>query len=194
MRRISILSLLTIIFLSTNAFGDSGESHRYWPEWRGPLSTGVAPHADPPVEWSETKNIRWKIPLPGRGHSTPIVWADRIFITTAVPYGDALDPRYSDAYGTHDNLPVTHPQKFVVLAVRRSDGRILWQRTVHRELPHDAGHVTGTLASHSPVTDGEHLFAYFGSYGLYCLDLDGELLWKTDMFWDCGHTKKQYIL
>ena len=178
---IPILSLLTISLLSTNAFSDSGESHRNWPEWRGPLSTGVAPHAHPPVEWSETKNIRWKIPIPGRGHSTPIVWEDRIFITTALPYGDALDPRYSEAHGTHDNLPVTHPQEFVVLAVGRSDGTILWQRTVHRELPHDAGHVTGTLASHSPVTDGEHLFAYFGSYGLYCLDMDGELLWKTDL-------------
>jgi len=133
------------------------------------------------VEWSENKNIRWRITLPGSGHSTPIVWDDRVFITTSVPYGDALEPRYSSAPGAHDNAPLTHPHRFVVIAVRRSDGKILWQRTVHQQLPHEAGHSTASLASNSPVTDGEHLFAYFGSRGLYCLDLDGNLKWTKDL-------------
>ncbi|MBC8877237.1 MAG: PQQ-like beta-propeller repeat protein [Planctomycetes bacterium] len=152
-----------------------------WPRWRGPLDTGVAPDADPPVEWSESKNIRWKIALPGLGHSTPIVWDDRIFITAAVPYGDALKPRYSNAPGAHDNRPITHRQEFVVLAVSRRHGKILWQRTVRKELPHEGAHYTGSLASNSPVTDGEHLFALFGSYGLYCLNLDGEFEWEKDL-------------
>ena len=149
-----------------------------WPQWRGPLGTGVAPHADPPVEWSETKNIRWKVALPGKGHSTPIVWGDRVFHTAAVPYGDALPPRYSTAPGTHDGVPVTQRHEFVVLAVSRRDGQILWQKTVHRKLPHEGGHYTGSLASNSPVTDGEHVFAFFGSHGLYCLDLNGEVKWQ----------------
>ena len=152
-----------------------------WPKWRGPLGTGVAPHADPPIEWSETKNVRWKTPLPGHGHSTPIVWDDRIFITTAVPYGEKLKPRYSNAPGAHDNRTVTHPQEFVVLAVSRRDGTILWKKAVHKALPHEGGHETASFASGSPVTDGEHLFAYFGSQGLFCLDLGGNLKWRKDL-------------
>jgi len=159
----------------------AGDAVRYWPQWRGPLGTGVALDADPPIEWSEEKNIRWKIALPGKGHSTPIVWGDHIFATVAAPYGDALDPRQSDAPGAHDNLPVTHHHKFLVLAVRRRDGKIIWERTVHKELPHEAGHYTASLASNSPVTDGEHLFAFFGSRGLYCLNREGELQWKKDL-------------
>jgi outer membrane protein assembly factor BamB len=152
-----------------------------WPQWRGPSATGVAPNANPPVNWSETENIRWKIPLPGSGHSTPIVWGDRVFVTTAIPVGDALEPRHSDSPGAHDNAPVTHEQEFAVLAIRRSDGEILWQRTVHKELPHEQGHVSAGLASNSPVTDGEHVFVSFGSRGLYCLDFAGEPVWQKDL-------------
>jgi outer membrane protein assembly factor BamB len=153
-----------------------------WPQWRGPLATGTAMHADPPLIWNEADgtNIRWKTEIPGRGHSTPIVWDDRIFLTTAIGFGDALPPRPSTAPGNHDNLPVTHRHKFVALAVSRSSGKILWQQTLREALPREQGHRTGSLASNSPVTDGEHLFAFFGSFGLYCLDFDGQLVWKAD--------------
>lgn len=152
-----------------------------WPQFRGPLATGVAPRANPPVEWSETKNIRWKKALPGKGHSTPIVWGDQIFLTTAIPYGEAVRPRLPERPGTHDNLPLTHHHEFAILAVSRRDGSILWQQSVHKELPHEAGHVTGSLASASPVTDGELVFAFFGSRGLYCLDTTGKLIWKKHL-------------
>ena len=153
-----------------------------WPQWRGPLGTGVAPDANPPVEWSDRdwQNIRWKTKLPGRGHSTPIVWDDRIFITTAIPFGKALPPRYSQAPGAHDNVPVTHRQKFVVIALDRPTGKIVWQRTLRELLPHEGHHETASLASNSPVTDGEHVYAFFGSYGLYCLDFDGNEEWHAD--------------
>ncbi len=153
-----------------------------WPQWRGPLASGVAPHADPPTVWNEADgtNIRWKAEIPGRGHSTPVVWGDRIFLTTAIAFGDPLPPRRSTAPGNHDNLPVTHRHKFATLAVSRSSGRILWQKTLRKALPVEQGHHTGSLASNSPVTDGEHLFAFFGSFGLYSLDLDGRLVWKAD--------------
>src|SRR5437667_10820804 len=101
------------------------EAQDNWPQWRGPLGTGVAPHAQPPVEWSDTKNIRWKTVLPGRGHSTPIVWGERIFVTSAIPYGEALKARFSDRPGTHDNLALPHHHDFVVVAVRGKDGKIL---------------------------------------------------------------------
>jgi len=154
---------------------------RYWPQWRGPLANGVAPHADPPVQWSEKKNVRWKIPLPGRGHSTPIVFADRVFVTAATPLGDAQKPVYDNAPGTHDNVPVTHRHQFVVFAISRENGQVLWRKILREEFPHEGGHETGSLASHSPVTDGERLYAFFGSRGLYCLDLDGELKWQKDL-------------
>ena len=152
-----------------------------WPMWRGPLGTGAAPHADPPVEWNEDTNVRWKRALPGLGHSSPVVWGDRIFLTTAIPVGAALPPRHSRAPGAHDNLPVTHKQKFVVLAVDRSDGSIAWQQPVHEELPHEGWHHTASAASISPVTDGRHVIASFGSYGVYCLDVDGNVVWQKQL-------------
>lgn len=157
------------------------DAQHQWPQWRGPLGSGVAPRGNPPVTWSEDQNIRWKIAIPGKGLSTPIVWGDRIFLTTAIPYGDALAPRHRHASGAHDNMPALRRQKFVMLAVNRRDGTILWQRTLRSERPHESTHETGSWASNSPVTDGEHLFASFGSRGLYCLNMSGELLWQTDV-------------
>lgn len=154
----------------------------HWPQWRGPDSTGVSATGNPPLHWDEADgtNLRWKSKIPGRGHSSPIVWGDRIFLTTAIPFGGALPPRPSSAPGNHDNLPVTHRHKFVAMALKRSNGDILWQRTLHEALPHEQGHHTASLASNSPVTDGEYLFAFFGSFGLYCLKHDGEVIWRAD--------------
>jgi outer membrane protein assembly factor BamB len=141
----------------------------------------VAPTGQPPVKWSEKKNIRWKTEIPGKGHSTPIVWGERIFLTTAIPYGPAVKPRLPSRPGAHDNLAMTQRHEYVVLAVGRKNGKILWQQTLHKDLPHEAGHVTASLASASPVTDGERVFAFFGSRGLYCLDMGGKLLWKKNL-------------
>ena len=151
-----------------------------WPQWRGPLASGVAPSANPPTEWSENKNVRWKIPLPGKGHSTPIIWGDRVFLTTAIPHGDPVKPRFVRP-GAHDNLATTYEHEFVVLALDRKTGKILCQKAVHKQIPHEAGHVTASLASASPVTDGKHVFAAFGSYGIYCVDMDGKLIWKKNL-------------
>jgi outer membrane protein assembly factor BamB len=161
--------------------GRAAETRQDWPQWRGPLGTGVAPDARPPLQWSEKKHIRWKTALPGKGHSTPIVWGEWIFLTTAIPYGEAVKPRLASRPGAHDNLVLTHRQEYVVLAVSRKSGKILWQKTVYKDLPHEAGHVSASLASASPVTDGERVFAFFGSRGLYCLDTAGRLLWKKSL-------------
>lgn len=166
--------------------GDAGDraSTNYlhnWPQWRGPLANGVAPHANPPLHWSETNNIRWKIPLPGKGHSSPIVFGNAVFLTAAVPVGEAQKPVYDSAPGVHDSVPVTHRHQFVVLAVSRRDGKVLWKKVLREEFPHEGGHTTGSLASNSPVTDGEHLYVFFGSRGLYCLDLNGEVKWSKDL-------------
>ena len=174
-----VTGLLAIVAIEEQSRGDGAEN---WPQWRGPLATGASPHGDPPLDWNEDAglNIRWKTRIPGRGHSSPIVWDDFIFLTTAVPFGEPLPPQPSTAPGNHDNLPVTHRQKFVVLAVSRSNGKILWQKTLREALPDEHGHYTASLASNSPVTDGQHVFAFFGSFGLYCLDFDGQLIWEAD--------------
>ena len=172
------MSLSIFLLFLTTRMTRASDVEPSWQQWRGPLGTGVAPNANPPIEWSETKNVRWKTALPGKGHSTPIVSGDRIFLTTAIPYGEKLPPKNSTAPGTHDGVPVTQRHEFVVLAINRRDGKILWQKSVHKKLPHEGGHYTGSLASNSAVTDGEHVFAFFGSHGLYCLDLNGEVKWQ----------------
>jgi outer membrane protein assembly factor BamB len=154
---------------------------RSWAQWRGPLATGVAPHADPPTQWSETQNVRWKVAIPGKAHSSPIAHGDHVFLATAIPIGERQKPVYDRAPGTHDNVPVTHRHQFVVLAVRRLDGRIAWQKVLKEDFPHEGGHETGSLASNSPTTDGEMLYAHFGSRGLYALGLDGGLKWHKDL-------------
>jgi len=151
-----------------------------WPQWRGPLGTGEAFDANPPLDWSPTKNIRWKTPIPGRGHGTPIVWGDRVFITTAVPVGDKLPPKMSGRPGEHDNLAVDSKLEFVVMAFNRENGNELWRKVVREALPIEGGHMSASLASASPVTDGKYIYASFGSHGLYCLDFQGELLWERD--------------
>jgi outer membrane protein assembly factor BamB len=154
---------------------------RDWPQWRGPSANGVAPHADPPVHWSETSNIRWKIPLSGKGHSSPITFGDSVFVLAAVPAGEAQKPVFDVAPGVHDSAPVTHRHQFMALAIRRRDGVIRWRQVLREEWPHEGGHVTGSLASNSPVTDGERVYAFFGSRGLYCLDLEGNTKWSKDL-------------
>ena len=185
-----VIRWVVVLFaLAASAIAD--EAKKNWGNWRGPLGTGVAPDANPPVEWSEDKNVRWKTEIPGLGHSTPVVWGDRIYLTAAVPVGEPLkEPKYSGRPGAHNNLPITHKQDFVVIAVNRMDGEILWQKTVRTALPHEGGHETASLASNSPVTDGEMVYAFFGSRGLHALTKEGELVWHHDfeeMFSKHGH-------
>ena len=157
----------------------------FWPEWRGPLGTGVAPHGDPPVSWDESTNVRWKVETPGLGSATPVIWGDRLFLLTAVPVGQEVGS--SGGLFTRfrrrimGSTGASQMQRFVVMALDRRDGRVIWERVAREELPHEGMHQTGTWASPSAVTDGEVVCAFFGSRGLYCYDLDGRPLWETDL-------------
>jgi outer membrane protein assembly factor BamB len=174
------------IRLEPTAFGETNGQDRKpgslsrWNQWRGPLGTGASPDANPPVEWSSTKNIRWKTELPGKGHSSPVLWNDHVFVTAAIPVGPKLPPRLSGRPGEHDNSPIDSKYQFVVIAVDRRDGAIRWKKAVREEVPLEAGHFTGSLASASPVTDGAFVFAHFGAHGLYCLDFQGKVVWERD--------------
>jgi outer membrane protein assembly factor BamB len=178
--RIGTLILLLILATAASPSAQESRAH-YWPHWRGPLDTGEAPHGDPPITWSETENVRWKVELPGIGHSTPVIWGDTLFVTTAVAIGERLEPEPESAPGAHDNALVTHVHRLEVLAVSCSTGEILWESPVGELLPHEGGHVTSSFASPSPVTDGEVVIASFGSHGIFALALNGAVLWKRNL-------------
>ena len=173
------------------AEGLATDADAYWPQWRGPNANGVAPQASPPLEWSESRNVRWKVDIPGRGHATPIAWGNCVYIQTAVqtdrkakPEGPGEEPS-PDGPGRRGHNWMggetpTHVHEFVLMAIDRRTGGIVWQRTLCEVLPHEGGHRDASQASNSPVTDGVHVIAYFGSRGLYCLDMQGKLIWKKD--------------
>lgn len=178
MHVLTAISIAAVLLLATATVANEPVA---WPQWRGPDGTGVARDSNPPVHWSENDNIRWKINLPGLGHSSPIVVKDKIFLTTAIPVGEKLAPRYSRAPGAHDNLPVTRRQQFVLVAIELGDGKISWQKELNNALPHEGGHFTSSFASASPVTNGRYVVAHYGSYGTYCVDLDGKLVWEKQL-------------
>ncbi len=151
-----------------------------WPQWRGPAANGVAPTAEPPVEWSEERHIRLKVKLPGLGHSTPVAWGQRIYLTAAVAHGGTVEVATEEAHGAHHNLAPDRRLRFIVMAVDRGDGKVLWQTTVRDQQPHDATHATASWASASPLTDGRMVWAFFGSQGLYALDQAGKIRWQKD--------------
>ena len=177
----SFVALLVALCSHSNAAEPKLQASKQWAQWRGPLATGFAPDADPPVNWSNEKGVRWKVKIPGRGHSTPIVWGNHIFLLASTPVGKAMPPKFSGAPGAHDNLPITHQHKFVVICVDRRFGKIVWTTPVATKLPHEGAHNSASLASASPVTDGERVYASFGSYGVYCLNFKGKILWKKDL-------------
>jgi len=154
--------LITLIVLQT--LGLCAETAiDNWPTWRGPDSTGAARSANPPVKWSETENIKWKVEVPGHGLSTPVIWADKIFFLTAYESGS------SGAY------------KFDFVCMDRNTGNIIWQKTAREEIPHEKHHDTGSFSSSSTVTDGKYVWASFGSRGVYCYDMDGNEVWNKDL-------------
>jgi len=190
MRRTLPAILIPAAALCLVSAGDDA-AMRSWPSWRGPLHTGVAPHGDPPLEWSETKNVRWKAELPGPGHATPVVWEDRIYVLSAVrtektsapPAQAAAPPQPATAAPGGRDAPErpTQVHQFVVSAHDRRNGKELWRRVVREAVPREAGHSTSSHASASPITDGRRLYASFGSHGIYCLDLDGNVKWEVDL-------------
>ena len=171
---------LAAMALQMSTFAADSEEDQ-WPQWRGPTGQGISLKAEPPLEWAEDKNVAWKVALPGKGHSTPIIWGERVFVTAAIPVGDAQAPVYDQAEGSHDNAPVRHHYEFVIICLNRTDGKEMWRTTVAKAFPHEGGHVSGSLASNSPVTDGQRVYAFFGSRGLHCLDFEGKLVWTKDL-------------
>jgi outer membrane protein assembly factor BamB len=167
-----------LALIGATVHGVETDAERYWPQWRGPHATGVSPHATPPIAWSETKNIRWKIEVPGRGSASPVIWGDRVFVLTAMPAGISTGESHKPRGGVEPRTA----HVFKVLAINRADGKVAWEKTAKEEVPHEASHAdNGTWASSSAVTDGQHILASFESRGLYCYDMNGGLVWQKDL-------------
>ena len=177
----SLLVAFGFTVATAGALGQVVNPLAQWGQWRGPLATGAAPKADPPVEWSETKNIRWKTKLPGLGHSSPVVWGSLVFVTTAEMTGAKKPFTGVTPDGAHNNMNPLFDYQFAVMAIDQQTGAVVWRRTVATRQPHESTHESATWASNSPVTDGEHVLSFFGSNGLYCLDTGGRLLWSRDL-------------
>jgi outer membrane protein assembly factor BamB len=179
-RRVSVLRVTAAIAsaagLALTGAAVGAANDQYWPQWRGPGGTGVSTLAKPPLEWSETRNIRWKKEIPGRGASSPVVWGNLIFISTAVPVGVSE----AEAHAARGKAP--GPHKYVVMALDRKDGRVVWEHVAREEAPHEGSHQEwGTWASPSIVTDGTHVIASFESRGIYAYDMKGTKIWEKDL-------------
>ena len=214
----SMVTSLILIYVSVGAFAAGGADEHYWPQWRGPNFDGVAPSGNPPIEWSETKNIAWKVGIPGNGFGTPVVWEDTIFILSAVPVTNGGPLEAFSSVASHNqalestaesprennagigSAPLVQPTKqrgqrrrpgrrqaeplqamdFTVMALSRTDGSLIWSDVARHETPHEGKQTNNSWASSSAITDGEHVFAFFGSRGLYAYDMKGNSQWNVD--------------
>lgn len=174
------------------AFGASCSAQDFennWHQFRGPTGNGNAVNATPPIKWS-ADSAKWKVKIPGTGSASPIVWDQKVIVMTAVKTdrvkegagGDQVQQEQQDqrgrgrGRGRGQSAPNNY-YDFFVICLDRNDGKELWKTKVNSEVPHEAGHNTNTFASGSPITNGEHIWASFNSFGLYCLDMDGNKVW-----------------
>jgi outer membrane protein assembly factor BamB len=165
------------------ATGGEIDPTKQWPQWRGPQQNGASATAQPPLKWDASTNVAWKTPLDGRGSATPIVWGELVFVTTAIDTekkAEAKDIPPASSREKRTKAPDTF-HRFVVLALDRNTGKVRWQKTCAETVPHEGHHVTHSYAAGSPVTDGERLIVSFGSFGIFCLDLNGKLLWERQL-------------
>lgn len=195
-RRRAMLPVLAVATLVASVAAQPGTTaERFWPQWRGPQATGASRTANPPTEWSEARNVRWKVEIPGRGSGSPVVWGDRLFLLSAIPVG----VQGAASHESRNHVQPRDVHRFVVLAIDRGTGRVMWQRTAREERPRQPSMKDGTWASSSAITDGQRVYAFFESSGLYAYDMAGTLLWQKQlgekkMFGDVGESGSTPVL
>lgn len=153
-----------------------------WPSFRGTLAAGIAEKQNLPDKWDGKTgaNILWRTPIPGLAHSSPIVWGQKVFVTSAVS-SDSKASFKPGLYGDGDASQDRSTQKWMLYALDKRTGKILWERVAHEGLPNEKRHIKSTYASATPATDGRIVVAWFGSQGVYAYDLNGRLLWQVDL-------------
>jgi outer membrane protein assembly factor BamB len=177
-----LIPVLFVVFSLT--WIDAGDRTGNWPHWRGPHANGTAANADPPIKWDENTNIKWKVPLEGKGSATPIVWGDQVFVVTSIKtdkIAEAKDLPKIDAKLERMTTPPANYYQFIVYSFDRATGKQRWKHVAAEKVPHEGHHKTHSYAAGSPTTDGQRLYVSFGSFGIFCYDLDGKLLWQRDL-------------
>jgi outer membrane protein assembly factor BamB len=154
---------------------------KQWPQFRGPFASGIVETTQLPGHWDVTtgENILWKLKIPGLGHSSPVVWGDRLFLTTAIS-GSGSDSLKVGLYGDTDEVGDRSVHEFRVYCIEKRSGKILWDRLAHRGVPVTERHTKSSHANPSPATDGRYVVAFFGSDGMYCYDFEGKLIWTKN--------------
>jgi outer membrane protein assembly factor BamB len=177
--RFDLRTSVAVVLLLVAARVDAADAN--WPQFRGPRASGVGAGAATPTEWdvASGKNVKWRTPVPGLGFSCPVIWGDKVFVTTAVMEGE--QKVRVGLYGDIKPVDEKDPFHFKVLCLDRNTGKVLWEQTPYTGVPKVKRHPKSSHANPTPATDGKHLLAFFGSEGLYCYDLDGKLLWKKDL-------------
>ena len=180
--RLGLATALTAGLVPAPAFAEGARPGVDWPSFRGPVASGVADGFATPEKWDATKGegVLWKTSVPGIAVSSPIVWGDRLFVTTAV----SSDPNASFRHGLYGDVEPSKdvtPHSWRLLCLDKKTGKVLWDREAHKGVPKTKRHPKSSQASATPVTDGKIVVAHFGSEGLYAYDMDGKLLWKRDL-------------
>lgn len=182
--------IFTRSFLSATlaALTLSAGAQENWPQFRGAQSLGVATNKHLPFTWSATQNIAWQTDVPGMGWSSPVVWGDRIFLTSVIRDGEVEPPKKGLYFGGERKTPSTNTQHWMVYAFDWQTGKKVWEKQIHEGSPSTSIHLKNTYASETPVTDGQRVYAYFGNLGLFCLDRNGKEVWSQKF----GHFKTRY--
>src|SRR5256885_757766 len=153
-----------------------------WPSFRGPNASGFAPGAITPTTWNVEKgeNVLWKTPIPGLGHSSPVIWGERVFVTAAVNESKTA-PLKVGLYGDPASAEDNDVQQWKIFCLNKKTGKVLWQQTAHEGRPKVRRHPKATHANCTAATDGTNLVVFFGSEGLYCYDVNGHRRWHSDL-------------
>ena len=173
---VRVMTAVAVAIMAT-VWAPAAAAQEGWPRFRGPGALGVSQQSGLPETWSTTENVAWVRDIEGFGWSSPIVWGDTVFLTTVVSTGDVEAPLGGLYLGGERGVP-SDEHRWIVYAIDVATGATRWEREVHRGIPPTSHHLKNTYASETPVTDGERVYAYFGNVGLFCLTLDGRLLWS----------------
>ncbi|MFY9152346.1 MAG: PQQ-binding-like beta-propeller repeat protein [Prolixibacteraceae bacterium] len=180
-----LTTLLLLFFFCLSAFLNLQAQtafNQQWPSFRGPGGCGYLENTQSPTNWNTdtNENIRWKTAIPGLGHSCPVIWDDKIFVTTAANSTNSESLKIG-LYGDIDEANDSLDHEFKVYCLDKNSGKIIWERVAHKGIPKSKRHTKASQANCTPATDGKYLVVHFGSEGLFCYDLNGNLIWEKDM-------------
>lgn len=187
--------IFAAVMITGTCFADDGN----WPAFRGAEARGVSERDDLPIKWSTTENVKWRAAIPGRGWSSPVTWGNRIYLTTVISHGKEEEAKKGLYFGGDRSKPPQADHDWKVLALDLESGITVWEKTVDQGPPLHSLHIKNSYATETPITDGERIYAMFGNRGLYCLDLDGNVLWtkplkpfKTRLGWGTASSPMFY--